>query len=291
MIFKGSAVALVTPFNKQNEIDYLTLKNLIEFQIASGTKAIVILGTTGESATISNEERTKIIKFCASQIGKRIPLIVGTGSNSTATAILHSKEAQRLGADAILVVTPYYNKTSQEGLILHYKTIAKSTKLPLIIYNVPSRTGINILPKTILTLSKVKNIVGLKDAGGNISQSMELLQTLPKNFALYSGDDLITYSLMNLGYHGVISVTANAYPDMVACMCDDILHKNHANALRIHNELYQINKALFLEVNPICIKYYLNLIGRDVGNPRLPLINPRTQTRLKLNSVRNIYEH
>ena len=172
MIFKGSAVALVTPFNKQNEIDYLTFKNLIEFQIASGTKAIVILSTTGESATISNEERTKIIKFCASQIGKRIPLIVGTGSNSTETAILHSKEAQKLGADAILVVTPYYNKTSQEGLILHYKSIAKSTKLPLIIYNVPSRTGINILPETILTLSKVKNIVGLKDAGGNISQSM-----------------------------------------------------------------------------------------------------------------------
>lgn len=291
MIFKGSSVALITPFNQNNEIDYLTLKNLIEFQIASGTKAIVILGTTGESSTITQEERTKVIKFCVAQIAKRIPLIVGTGSNSTKTAILHSKEAKKLGADAILVVTPYYNKTSQEGLILHYKSIAKSVKLPLIVYNVPSRTGVNILPATILKLSKIKNIVGLKDAGGNINQSIELVQKLPKGFALYSGDDLITYSLMALGYHGVISVTANAYPDIISSMCDDILNKNYTNALRLHKYLYEINKALFLDINPICIKYYLKLIGKNVGNPRLPLTLPTKNTRNKLDKIMEIYEH
>ena len=291
MIFKGSSVALVTPFNQNNEINYLMLKNLIEFQIASGTKAIVILGTTGESATITQEERTKIIKFCVAQIAKRIPLIVGTGSNSTQTAILHSKEAKKLGADAILVVTPYYNKTSQEGLILHYKSIAKSVNLPLIIYNVPSRTGVNISTDSILKLSQVKNIVGLKDAGGNINQSIELLQKLPKGFSLYSGDDLITYPLMTLGYHGVISVTANAYPDIVSAMCEDLLNKNYTNALRLHKYLYDINRALFLDINPICIKYYLKLIGKNVGNPRLPLTLPTKNTRDKLNKIMEIYEH
>lgn len=291
MIFKGSGVALVTPFNDRDEVDYYALQNLIEFQIASGTKAIIILGTTGESATITQEERSKIIKFCVSQISKRVPLIVGTGSNSTRIAISHSKEAEMLGADAILIVTPYYNKTSQEGLILHYKAIATSTKLPVVIYNVPSRTGVNILPETILQLSKVKNIVALKDAGGNINQSIELLQILPKNFALYCGDDLITFPLMSMGYHGVISVTANVYPDMVSYMCEDILNKNYANALRIHNELYKINKALFLDVNPICVKYYLTLLGKNAGNPRLPLTLPSKNIINELIKVRDYYEH
>ena len=291
MIFKGSGVALVTPFNERNEVDYYRLQNLIEFQISSGTKAIILLGTTGESATITQEERNKIIKFCVAQISKRVPIIVGTGSNCTKTAISQSKEAEKLGADAVLIVSPYYNKTSQEGLILHYKAIARSIKLPIIIYNVPSRTGINISPETILQLSKVKNIVALKDAGGNISQSIELLQSLPKNFALYCGDDLITFPLMCMGYNGVISVTANVYPDMVSYMCEELLNKNYANALRIHNELYEINKALFLDVNPICVKYYLKLLGKDVGNPRLPLTLPSKYVVNELNKVRDIYEH
>ena len=291
MIFKGSAVALVTPFNDKNEIDFLALKELIEFQIVSGTKALVILGTTGESATITHEERNKIIQFCVSQINHRIPLIVGTGSNSTTIAVSYSKEAEKLGADGLLIVTPYYNKTSQEGIILHYKTISKSTKLPIIIYNVPSRTGVNISPTTIAKLSKIKNIVGLKDAGGNICQSIEILHILPKTFALYSGDDLITYPLMCLGYHGVISVTANAYPDLVSAMCESVINRNQENALRIHNLLYKINTALFFDVNPICIKFYMNLTDKKVGKPRLPLCLPSKEIQSKLMDIKELYEH
>lgn len=291
MVFKGSAVALVTPFNARGEVDFLELKRLIEFQIASRTKALVILGTTGESATITPDERSKIIKFCVGQVSGRVPVIVGTGSNSTETAIKQTKESQKLGADAVLVVTPYYNKTNQDGLILHYKKIARSTKLPIILYNVPSRTGVNILPETVVKLAKIKNIVGLKDAGGNIVQSMEYLHLLPPNFALYSGDDALTYPLMALGYRGVISVTANVYPALVSSMCESILEKNFDNALRLHKFLYKINKALFLDVNPICIKYYLNLIGKNVGEPRLPLTTPNKNVKKILEEVKQNYEN
>lgn len=291
MIFKGSAVALVTPFNYKNEVDYFELKKLIEFQIASRTKAIVILGTTGESATISAEERTKIIRFCVGQVSKRVPLIVGTGSNSTKQAIMQTKEAEKLGADGALIVSPYYNKTNQEGLFLHYKQIAKSTKLPIIIYNVPSRTGLNIYPETVLKLSKIKNIVGIKDAGGNINQSMKLISMLPKNFALYSGDDLLTYPLMCMGYSGVISVTANAYPSLVSSLTESLLDRNFENALRIHKYLYKLNTALFLDVNPMCIKFYLNLIGKNVGQPRLPLTNLSKEIKKTLNDLLREYEN
>lgn len=291
MIFKGSAVALVTPFNTKGEVDFYELKKLIEFQIASRTKAIVILGTTGESATITQDERTKIIKFCINQVSKRIPVIVGTGSNCTETAIKLTKEAEKLGANGVLVVTPYYNKTSQDGLFLHYKKIAKATKLPIIIYNVPSRTGVNILPETILKLSKIKNIVGVKDAGGNMAQSMKMLDILPKNFALYSGDDVLSYSLITLGYHGVISVTANAYPALVSSMCDSLIDRNYENALRIHKFLYKLNISLFLDVNPICIKFYLKLLGRDVGKPRLPLTEPTKEIKKILAGVKKEYEN
>lgn len=291
MIFKGSGVALVTPFNSKNEVNFYELKKLIEFQIASRTKALIILGTTGESPTITQEERTKIIKFCVGQVSGRIPVIVGTGSNSTKTAIMHTKEAEKLGADGVLVVTPYYNKTNQNGLVLHYKAIAKATKLPIIVYNVPSRTGLNIMPETLLKLAKIKNIVGFKDAGGNMSQSTKLLSLLPKNFALYSGDDLITYPLMCMGYSGVISVTANAYPALVSSMCESLIDRNYENALRIHNYLYKINTSLFLDVNPICIKFYLNLLGKDVGKPRLPLTTLSKENQKTLSEVKNFYEH
>lgn len=291
MIFKGSGVALVTPFNDKNEVDFFSLQRLIEFQIASGTKAIIILGTTGEASTISSEERTKIIKFCVSQIAKRIPLIVGSGTNSTETSIKHAKEAEKLGADALLLVTPYYNKTSQDGLILHFKAIAKSTKLPIILYSVPSRTGMEILPETVLKLSKIKNIVALKDAGGNICKSMKIAQLLPRNFALYSGDDLITYPLMCLGYHGVISVSANVYPTIVSAMCESVLNKQHDNALRLHNYLHKLNTALFLDVNPMCVKFYMNLLDKRVGRPRMPLTVPTKDVQNILKKVKEDYEH
>lgn len=290
MVFKGSAVALVTPFSDNGEVNFYELKKLIEFQIASGTKAIVVLGTTGESATITPDERNKIIKFCVGQVSGRVPVIVGSGSNSTETAIKQTKEAEKLGADAVLIVTPYYNKTSQDGLILHYKKVAKSTKLPVILYNVPSRTGVNILPETVLKLTKIKNIVGLKDASGNIMQSMKNLAVLPKNFALYSGDDALTFPLMAMGYHGVISVTANAYPNLISSMCDDILNGKFKNALRIHNHLYRINIGLFADVNPICIKFYMGLIGKNVGKVRFPLVEPNKATKTMLMELKNHYE-
>lgn len=290
MIFKGTGVALVTPFNDKNEVNYLELKKLIEFHIASRTKAIIILGTTGESATISQEERSKIIKFCVGQVSKRVPVIVGTGSNNTEIAITQTKEAKKLGADAVLVVTPYYNKTSQEGLFLHYKKIARQSKLPIILYNVPSRTGVNLEPETVLKLSKLKNIIGLKDASGNIMQSMKYLQLLPPNFALYSGDDLLTFPLMCLGFHGVISVSANAYPTLVSSMCENLLERKIDNALRLHNYLYKLNSYLFLDVNPICVKYYLNLIGKNVGDVRAPLTKPSKEIIKKLESLKDIYE-
>ncbi len=285
MIFEGSCTALITPFDKNGEVNYYSLKNLINFQIANGTKAICILGTTGESATINDEERTKIIKFCVCFIGSRVPLIVGTGSNSTQKAICYTKQAEELGADAVLIVSPYYNKCSQEGLISHYKNIAGNTKLPIILYNVPSRTGVNILPKTVKKLSKIKNIVAIKEASGNMAQISELLNILPQNFALYSGDDMLTLPLYAMGAKGVISVTANCYPEQVFKLCEFCKNQDYFNAKLISDRLFKINQALFLDVNPICIKYFMNLINFNVGKPRLPLTEPSLEIIKKLKEL------
>ena len=291
MVFSGSCVALITPFDQKNNIDYFSLKHLIEFQIANGTKAILILGTTGEASTITSEERTKIIKFCACVISKRVPLIIGTGSNSTNIAINLTKEAQELGADAALIVTPYYNKCNQQGLLLHYKKIAAATNIPIILYNVPSRTGVNILPETVLKLSKIKNIVGIKESSGNISQIMQLFEILPKTFAVYSGDDLLNQTIISMGGAGAISVTANCYPELVQLVCDYSANGDLFNARRLSFYLQKINKALFLDVNPTCIKFYMSLIGFKVGKPRLPLTEPTTEIKQKLKEIKKLYEN
>ena len=291
MVFKGSATALVTPFDDKGNINFYSMKNLIDYQIANGTKAIVILGTTGESSTISFEEREKLIKFCVCETKGKIPLVVGTGSNSTNTAIKLTKQAEKLGASACLCVTPYYNKCNQEGLFLHYKQIAKSTKLPIIIYNVPSRTGVNILPETVVKLSKIKNIVGIKEASGNMSQIAEIRQKTKSNFAIYSGDDLLTIPIMSLGCNGVISVTANCFPEKVSLLCDFMLNGDLKNANSINKQLFKINKALFLDVNPICVKHFLNLQGFQVGKPRLPLTEPSLITKYKLKDIKEFYEN
>lgn len=290
MIFSGSATALITPFDKSGNVNFYQLKTQIERQIASGTKALVVLGTTGEASTITDEERTKIIKFCVCEISKRIPLIIGTGSNNTQTAIKYSIQAEQLGADGVLVVTPYYNKCTQEGLFLHYKKIAKSIKIPLIIYNVPSRTGVNISTQTVLKLSKIKNIVGIKESS-NIEQISNLLNILPENFAVYSGDDGSAYPSICLGAKGVISVTSNIYPDIVSNMCQFALDGDISNAKRLHKHLSKINSAMFLEINPIPVKYYLNLIGFNVGCTRLPLSKPSIQTTKILDEVKKYYEN
>ena len=291
MLFSGSAVALITPFKSSGAVDYFELKNLIDFQIANGTQAIVILGTTGEASTISFEEREQIIKFVVCETSHKIPVIVGTGNNSTETAIKLAMQAERLKADGILVVTPYYNKTNQMGLFLHYKAIASNTKLPIILYNVPSRTGVNILPETVLKLSKIKNIIGIKEASGNLSQIAEICKKSPKSFAVYSGDDLLTLPILSLGAHGVISVTANAEPEKVQMLCNFAKKQDYFNAKRIHEHLFELNKALFLDVNPICIKYYLTLKGFNVGSPRLPLPKASHEIKKKLKEVFNHYEN
>ncbi len=289
-MFLGSCVALVTPFNKNGSINYFSLKNLIDYQIACGTKAILILGTTGESATISEEERIKMIKFCVCLTQKKVPLIVGCGSNSTKEAVKKCKQAESLGADGVLVVSPYYNKCNQKGLFLHYKQVANSTKLPVIIYNVPSRTGVNILPETVLKLSKIKNIVGIKEASGNLQQLATLYHILPKSFSVFSGDDGLALPSFALGAKGVISVTANCYPEQVQMLSDYALGGDYFNARRIHDMLFDVNAGMFLDVNPICVKAYLNLMGFDVGSVRLPLTDAEPQILNKLKGIKSDYE-
>ncbi len=291
ILFEGSGVALVTPFNKKGEINYYSLKRLIEFQIASGTKSLIILGTTGEGSTISMLEREKIIKFCVCLVSKRIPVIIGCGSNSTDTAINLTIQAKELGADGALIVTPYYNKCNQDGLYEHYKKIANQSKFPIIIYNVPSRTGVNILPETVLKLSKIKYISGIKEASGNINQISKLLNILPADFPVYSGDDGLTFPLMCLGAMGVISVTANIYPSLIGSLCVSSLKKDYSNAERLHHYLFDINQALFLDVNPICIKFFMNLLGFDVGETRLPLTKPNNEIIKKLKEMKSKYEN
>lgn len=291
MIFSGSAVALVTPFDKNNEVDYFELKKLIEFQIANGTKAIVILGTTGEASTISSKERKKIIKFSACVIDNRVPLIVGTGSNSTKTAIELSQEAETLGANALLVVTPYYNKCNQNGLLLHYKAIAEAVQIPIIIYNVPARTGVNVSPETTLKLSKIPNIVGIKEASGNLLQIEKIINQTGSDFCVYSGDDGLTLPIIALGGKGVISVTANAYPSEVNYLCEYALSNDYFNARKMAENLSKINRALFLDINPICIKFCLNELGFRVGKPRLPLTEPSAEIKKQIREVIKFYEN
>lgn len=289
MLFEGSAVALITPFDNENKINFRVLGQLIEYQISGGTKALVVLGTTGEASTITEEERRQIIKFCVNQVGGRIPIIVGTGSNSAEIAISRSKEAEKLGTDGLLVVTPYYNKCNQQGLVEYYSAIANAVHLPVIMYNVPSRTGVNIQPETVARLSQIPNIVGIKEACGNIGQIESLMKMLPSNFGVYSGDDGLTYPLMALGANGVVSVTANCYPQLVADMCNFALVGDFKNAKVIHDRLYDINKGLFLDVNPICIKSYMNMLGFDVGGLRLPLTQPSDEVYNKLKDLKNEY--
>ncbi len=290
-IFKGSAVALVTPFDKNDNVNYYVLKDLIDFQIANGTKAIIVLGTTGESSTMSDQEREKIIKFCVCVANKQVPIIVGTGSNSTKKAIELTKQAENLGADGVLIVTPYYNKCNQKGLIKHYTQIASNTKLPIILYNVPSRTGVNIDSKTTLKLSKTPNIVGIKEASGNMLQIAEILNKKPKNFSVFSGDDMLTLPIMSMGGSGVISVTANAEPEKVSLLCEFVLKHDIFNAKRMHDYLYDLNKGLFLDVNPICIKHYLNIMDFNVGKPRMPLTEPSFEIKQKLRDIGRKYEN
>lgn len=271
-IFKGAGVAIVTPMYEDGSVNYDKLAELLEEQIAGGTDAIIICGTTGESATMSEAEHSKVIKFAIDKVAKRIPVIAGTGSNCTQTAIELSKQAEADGADALLLVTPYYNKATQKGLIAHYTAIAESVSLPIIMYNVPSRTGCNIQPETAAYLAKnVKNIVAIKEASGNISQVAKVKALAGDSLDIYSGNDDQVIPLLALGGIGVISVLSNVAPKQTHDMVMEYLEGDREKALKIQLAALPLIDALFCEVNPIPVKAALNLMGKEVGPLRAPL--------------------
>ena len=271
IIFKGCGTALATPFNEKG-VNFEVFGEMIEDQIKNGVDALIVCGTTGESSTMTDTERKETIKFVVNKANKRVPVIAGTGSNNTSSAISLTKYAEEIGCDACLVVTPYYNKTTQDGLISHYSAIASSTNLPIILYNVPSRTGVNILPETCYKLSKIPNIVAIKEASGNISQVAKIKALCQDDLAIYSGNDDQVIPLLSLGGIGVISVLSNIAPKYTHAMFIEYFDGNTKEALNKQLNALNLINSLFSEVNPIPVKYALKLKGYDFGKPRLPLI-------------------
>ena len=271
-IFTGAGVAIVTPMQENGEVNYDKLGELLEEQIAGGTDAIIICGTTGESSTLSHEEHLDVIKYAIDKVAKRIPVIAGTGSNCTETAVYLSQEAEKYGADALLLVTPYYNKATQKGLKLHFTKVANSVKIPIILYNVPSRTGCNIQPETAAELVKtVDNIVGIKEASGNLSQAAKLMSLAGDEIELYSGNDDQIVPIMSLGGKGVISVLSNVAPKQAHEIAASYLAGDVEKSRRMQLEAIDLIEALFCELNPIPVKTALNLMGKEVGPLRGPL--------------------
>ena len=282
-LFRGAGVALVTPFHEDGSVNYEKLAELVEEQIAGGTDAIVACGTTGEAATMSEEEHMDVIRFIIKAVNHRIPVIAGTGSNCTATAIDLSKQAEEAGAEGVLLVTPYYNKATQGGLIRHYEAVAGAISLPCILYNVPSRTGVTIQPETMAYLYQhVENIVGVKDATGNISMITKLMSLVDENFLLYSGDDDQIVPLLSVGGSGVISVLSNVAPHETHEICRKWFDGDIKGAREAQFKAYPLIKALFAEVNPIPVKAALNLMGKNVGSLRLPLTEATDSTKALL---------
>jgi 4-hydroxy-tetrahydrodipicolinate synthase len=269
-IFQGSAVAIVTPFT-ESSVNFEKLKELLEWNIKEGTDAIVICGTTGEATTMIEKEKKDTIKFTVDVVNKRIPVIAGTGSNNTATAISMSKYAESVGVDGLLVITPYYNKATQNGLVKHFKAINDEVKTPIILYNVPGRTGVNIAPKTLVKLAELDNIVAIKEASGNISQIVQMKSLCRDSIDIYSGNDDQIVSIMSLGGIGVISVLANIIPKKVHEIAEKCLNNNFKEALDIQLDTLSLANTLFIETNPIPVKTAMNLMGLNVGPLRLPL--------------------
>ena len=271
-IFKGAGVALVTPFHEDESVNYEALESLIEMQIEGQTDAIIVCGTTGEPSTMTEEERTSVIKFVVEKVNKRVPVIAGTGGNNTRSSVEASKRAEELGADGLLVVTPYYNKATQKGLYLHYKAIADAVNIPIIMYNVPSRTGLNILPETAVRIAReCPNVVGIKEASGNISQVATLAALSKGVLDIYSGNDDQIVPILSLGGIGVISVLSNIAPKDTHDMVMEYLEGDRNRALELQLKYIDVISALFCEVNPIPVKAALNLMGKNAGVLRLPL--------------------
>ena len=271
IIFKGCGTALITPFN-ENGVDFDEFKKLIEFQIANKADSIIVCGTTGESSTMTLEERKQTIQFAVDTVNKRIPVIAGTGGNCTSSVIEFTKWAESIGVDGALIVTPYYNKTTQDGLVAHYTAIAKETSLPIILYSVPGRTGVNITPATCLKLSKIENIVAIKEASGNLSQIAEIANLCGDNLYIYSGNDDQITPILAVGGIGVISVLSNVAPEFTHDIIENFTKGNISKSIESQLKAVPLINALFSEVNPIPVKAALNMIGYNVGTPRLPLV-------------------
>ncbi len=284
-LFRGAYTALVTPF-KNGEIDEEKYREHIEWQIEKGIHGVVPCGTTGESATMSHDEHKRVIKICIEQVKGRVPVIAGTGSNNTKEAIELTTFAKEAGADAALVITPYYNKPTPYGLVLHYKEIAKAAPLPLVVYNVPGRTGTNLLPQTLYEIKKqVPEVIGVKEASGNIRQASDIIELCGEDFVVLSGDDFIVYPMLCLGGKGVISVVSNIVPDKMAGLCDAYFDGDIKKAMSLHYELQPLCRAMFFETNPIPVKTALSLMGRISLEFRLPLCEMRPENRDKLKQV------
>lgn len=289
-VFKGAGVAIVTPFKQNGEVNYERFAELIEFQIANGTDAIIVCGTTGESSTLTHEEHLDVIKYCAEKVAGRVPVVAGTGSNCTETAIYLSTEAEKCGVDGLLLVSPYYNKATQKGLYEHYKAIADSVKIPCILYNVPSRTGCNILPETVVKLcTEVENIVGVKEASGNISQIARLMHLAGGKVDLYSGNDDQIVPILSLGGLGVISVLSNVAPKQTHDICAKFFEGDIAGSAAEQLRAVPLCDALFCEVNPIPVKKALNLMGKEVGPLRRPLTEMEDVNAAKLEKAMKDY--
>lgn len=282
-VFKGAGVAIVTPMYEDETVNYDKLGEILDEQVARGTDAIIICGTTGEASTLTHEEHLAVIKYAVEKVNHRVPVIAGTGSNATDTAIYLSTEAEKYGADALLLVTPYYNKATQKGLKLHFSKIAESVKLPIILYNVPSRTGCNLQPETIVWLAEhVENIVGVKEASGNISQVAKLMSLAKGNVELYSGNDDQIVPIMALGGNGVISVLSNVAPELAHDIATTYLEGDVKKSCKLQLQAIELIDALFCEVNPIPVKTALNLMGKEVGPLRAPLCTMEAANEEKL---------
>ncbi|MBI5056745.1 MAG: 4-hydroxy-tetrahydrodipicolinate synthase [Nitrospirae bacterium] len=283
-MFKGSIVAIVTPF-KNGKVDEKALGELIEWHIKEGTNAIVPCGTTGESATLDYEEHYRVIEITVKAVNKRIPVIAGTGANATDETIMITKKAKDLGADGALLVSPYYNKPTQEGLYLHYKAVAEAVDIPMLLYNVPGRTAVNMLPQTVARLAGVKNIVGIKEATGDMRQASDIIRLCGDRFDVISGDDFTTFTMLALGGKGVISVSANVAPRDVSAMIAAWEAGNINEARRLHFKLEPLNQAMFIETNPIPAKTALSMMGKIQEEFRLPLCPMSSDNKEKLRNV------
>lgn len=288
-MFSGSLVAIVTPFKEKGEVDVKALADLIEFQIANGTDGIVPCGTTGESATLSHKEHERVIELTVEIVKGRVPVVAGSGSNCTAEALKLTKSAKEAGADGALLITPYYNKPTQEGLYQHYKTIAEEVDLPLVMYNVPGRTGVNMLPQTVARLAEFENIVYIKEASGNLAQITEIAHLCGDKLGILSGDDFTVLPTLAIGGKGVISVVANIVPADMAALIDEFAAGNLKAAAAIQKKLLALCNAMFMETNPIPVKTALTLMDRIQPGLRLPLCNMSDTNLDKLKTILNDY--